>query len=214
MAEAPCATTFIALPTLPWVDGTLPRDVSGDFETAGVYESGFRREFPVQSISQLGMTLEGQSAGRTGTGVTVELATGQRRAGTIAWLGAAAFGVAFDAPINVLALINRNLINQPVERRTMPRVELRCSGWLRDANDLAAITIRNISAGGLQIEGPTLPPIGAEVLIYVEGLSIPPGKLIWKRENIAGVQLNTELSWALIVPWLRQLVRTSVGEGA
>ena len=207
MAEAPCATTFIALPRLPWVDATVPLDSRGELERAAVYESGFRTEYPLQSISELGVTLEGHFSSPSGARVTVELATGQRPAGTVAWLGASAFGVAFDEPINLLALINRNLINQVVERRTMPRVELRCPAWLRDADEVCAITIRNISGGGLQIEGDTLPSVGADVLVYVEGLDLPPGKLIWKRDNLAGVQLVSDVSWAVIVPWLRQLIR-------
>ena len=95
-----------------------------------------------------------------GEEVAVELATGQRPAGTIDWVAGGEAGIRFKQPIDMLALLNRKLVSQPGERRTMPRVELRCGVGIKWGINLAAATLRNISARGLQVEGDGLPPQG------------------------------------------------------
>ena len=69
-------------------------------------------------------------------------------------------------------------------------------------------TLRNISAHGLQLEGDDLPSIGAYVTLFIEGLNIPPGEVVWKRGRLAGVEVIEELSWTSIIPWIRAIVRS------
>ena len=66
-----------------------------------------------------------------GDRVAVELATGQRAAGKIAWSDRGELGVRFEESIDVIALLNRKLVSQTPERRTMPRLEVRA---LRTSN--------------------------------------------------------------------------------
>lgn len=213
MMEASSATNFIVLPQFPPADESLSLvRPTGEFERAGLYDSGLRTECEVQSISALGATLYGHSSSPTGQQVTLELATGQRASGSIAWVRGSCCGLDFNQPIDVLALVNRNLLNQPRERRKMPRVELRCTAWLKDQEELSIVTIHNISSGGLQLEGDVLPSVGSDVTLYLEGLNVPPGELIWRRDRLAGIQLQHELNWALIMPWLRSLIRNEASQ--
>src|SRR4029077_11425900 len=95
----------------------------------------------------------------------IELSTGQRTAGKIAWTGRNEVGVRFDDSIDVIALLNRKLVSRTRERRTMPRLEglaplpVKCGGQFWLAN------LRNISARGLQIEGDELPSAGVYVSV-------------------------------------------------
>jgi hypothetical protein len=107
----------------------------------------------------------------------------------------------------VLALINRELVSQPVERRAMPRVEIRCGAFLKFGGDIVPVIVRNISARGLQLEGDGLPSAGTYVSVLVEGLNIPAGEVAWRKTNLAGIALLDELSWSSIMPWIRGLVR-------
>ena len=211
--EAASETNFIVLPQLPWADEacSLPQARAG-LEKAGLYDLGFRSECEIESISALGATLHGYSSSQIGRHVTLELATGQRSTGVIAWAEGSSCGLSFNQPIEVLALINRNLLNQPRERRMMPRVQLRCTAWLKEKDELSMVTIHNISAGGVQLEGENLPGVGSEVTLYVEGLNIPPGELIWRRGNRSGIQMRHELSWTSIMPWLRSMVRNEASK--
>ena len=67
--------------------------------------------------------------------------------------------------------------------------------------------LRNISSGGLQLEGSDMPPVGTFVSIFVEGLNIPSGEVLWNRGELVGVELFEELSWTSIIPWVRNSVR-------
>jgi hypothetical protein len=69
--------------------------------------------------------------------------------------------------------------------------------------------MRNISSGGLQIEGEELPAIGTFVSVFIEGLNIPAGEIIWRQGKLAGIELFEELSWTSIIPWVRNAVRKS-----
>jgi len=137
----------------------------------------------------------------------VELATGQRPAGKIAWTDGRELGVRFDDSIDVIALLNRKLVSQTPERRTMPRLEVRCLAHVKCGENFCPAMLRNISSGGLQLEGREMPTVGAYVSIFVEGLSVPSGEVIWSRGDLIGVELLDELSWTSIIPWVRGTVR-------
>jgi hypothetical protein len=86
-------------------------------------------------------------------------------------------------------------------------VELRCNAWIKYAQDFLPAVVRNISARGLQLEGTGLPPEGTYVSVFVEGLNIPPGEVMWTEGKLAGIELLEQLSWSSIMPWIRGLIR-------
>lgn len=207
MTEPSSVTTFVVGERLPWPEDSSAPDDKGPFDPGVIYDSGSRLECSIRKISALGATLRSELEKAPGDRVAVELGTGQRPSGTIAWASGGEIGVSFNEPVDVLALINRNLLSQAGERRSMPRVEIRCGVHLKWAGELAPAVLRNISAHGVQVEGDTLPARGTFVSVFVEGLNIPPGEVIWTKGNLAGIELFEELSWASIMPWLRETVR-------
>lgn len=210
MAEARSVTTFIMEDRLPWPEDGSRADFSGPFDAGVIHESNHQHQCSVRRISALGATLRGYLASAPGDEVAVELVNGQRPAGTIDWVRGDEAGIIFKRPIDMLALINRNLISQPAERRAMPRVELRCSLYVKWGANLAAASLRNISAGGLQIDGDELPPRGTFVSVFIEGLNVPAGEVVWGKGNLAGIELLEELSWSSIIPWIREVGRREV----
>lgn len=205
--EGPSVTVFVMGDRLPWPDDSSPPDELGPLDAGVVHESGRREECSIRKISALGATLRGELAKVPGDDIAIELVTGQRPAGTIDWVKGGETGIRFTQPVDVLALINRKLVSQPVERRMMPRVELRCRVHIKCGGALAIATMRNISARGLQIEAEKLPAKGTYVSVFVEGLNVPPGEVIWNKGGVAGIELFEELSWSSIMPWIRGVVR-------
>jgi hypothetical protein len=206
MSQSPSLTTFVVGDRLPWPEEAAVGDDSRAFDRAVVYEAGFAKECSLRKISALGAIVRGTLDNVPDQAVALELQTGQRPPGTIAWQTGGEAGISFKDPVNVLALITRNLVSQPAERRAIPRVELRCDAWIKDGDDFAAASLRNISARGLQLEGDALPVSGSTISLFVEGLNIPAGQVVWRKDNLAGVELQHDLSWAYIIPWLRALV--------
>ena len=206
MAEAPSVTTFVMGARLPWPDDSPVPAEAGPFDAGVIHGSGQRQDCAIRKISALGATLRGEFPS-SGDGIAVELATGQRPAATVEWVRSGETGIRFDQPVDMLALINRTLVSQPVERRAMPRVEIRCGAFLKAAGEAVPVTVRNISAGGLQIEGVGLPAAGTFVSVFIEGLVVPAGEIAWRKNELAGIELLDELSWTSIMPWIREQMR-------
>ena len=127
--------------------------------------------------------------------------------GKIAWTGRGELGVRFDDQVDMAALLNRKLVSLTPERRTMPRVEVRAPAYVKWSQNVSLAALRNISARGLQLEGEELPAIGTYVSVFVEGLNIPAGEVVWRRDKLAGIKVFEELSWTSIIPWMRQMIR-------
>ena len=209
MSASPSVTTFVMAPELPWPDDAPPADALGALDVVAVTVAGERRECGVRKISALGATVRGGfgTGAAPGAAVAVELATGQRPLGTIDWVSGGEAGIRFDRPIDMVALLNRTMISQPGERRTMPRVELRCHVGMKWGASLAAASLRNISARGLQVEGQDLPPRDTFVSLFIDGLVMPAGEVVWRRGALAGIELMEELRWSSLMPWVRAMSR-------
>ncbi len=207
MTDATSVTTVVVGDRLPWPDDASGAISRGPFDESVIYHSGVRHQCEIRKISALGATLTSDLAPALGERVMVELATGQRPAGKIAWTDGRELGVRFDDSIDVIALLNRKLVSQTPERRTMPRLEVRCLAHVKCGENFCPAMLRNISSGGLQLEGREMPTVGAYVSIFVEGLSVPSGEVIWSRGDLIGVELLDELSWTSIIPWVRGTVR-------
>lgn len=210
MAGTSSVTTFIVGERLPWPDDAPPPAALGPFDAGAIYDASSRQDCFIRKISALGATVRAAVAKAPGDPVAIELGTGQRPAGKIEWVRGGEAGVSFNQPVDLLALINRSLINQPAERRKMPRVELRCPVHIKSGGSFDRVTMRNISANGLQIEGEDLPAMGTFVSLFVDGLVVPPGEIVWRKDNLAGIELFEEMSWTSIVPWIREIMRKGV----
>jgi hypothetical protein len=78
---------------------------------------------------------------------------------------------------------------------------------LRWAGRCDAVTLRNISAKGLQLQGEELPARGTFLSVFVDGLVVPAGEVVWRKDDLAGVELFEEMSWTSLVPWIRSMMR-------
>src|SRR6266567_4217163 len=185
MAEAASVTTFVVGDRLPWPDDIATALERGPLDTAAIFISGARQPCSIRKISALGVTVVSDLAPALGEKVAVE----------------------FDDHVDMAALLNRKLVSLTPERRSMPRVEVRSSAYLKWSQSLSLASLRNISARGLQLEGDELPTMGTYVAVFVDGLNIPPGEVVWRQDKLAGIELFEELSWTSIIPWVRQMIR-------
>ena len=205
MSQSVSLTSFVMEHRLPWAEGSSAAPAgAGRFDQAVIIDGGQRSACSIRSVSSLGATLTGEIAPQQGEQLAIELVTGQRPAATVEWARDGEAGVRFKQPIDVLALINRTLISQPAERRSMPRVELRCGVRLKWGATVCDAILRNISARGMQLEAVGLPPIGTCLSIQIDGLKIPAGEVMWRKDDLAGVQLMEELRWTSLMPWIRK----------
>lgn len=206
MANSVSLTSFVMADRLPWAEGCSAAPAgAGRFDESFVVEAGKRHPCTIRSVSPRGAIVSGELAVREGAELALELVSGQRPAGTVDWVEDGEAGVRFRQSIDVLALINRTLISQPTDRRSMPRVELRCGVRLQWGATVRDAILRNISSRGMQLEGDDLPPKDTYLTIQIDGLVVPPGEVMWRKDNLAGIQLMEELSWTSLMPWIRKV---------
>ena len=207
LADTASVTTVVVGDRLPWPDDSSTSVERGPLDSAAIYHLGVRQDCQIRKISALGVTVSSNLVPALGERVAVEIATGQRPAGKIAWTGRGELGIRFDDSIDVIALLNRKLVSQTPERRIMPRLEVRCLAHIKCGEHFWPAMLRNISTRGLQLEGSELPSLGTYVSVFVEGLTMPPGEVVWRRDNLAGVEVFEELNWTSIIPWIRNAIR-------
>lgn len=207
MVDAASVTTVVVGDRLPWPDEQAASRPDGPYDPAALYVAGIRHDCVIRKISALGVTLESELVPALGDKVSVELITGQRPVGRIAWTARSELGVRFEDSIDVIALLNRKLVSQTRERRTMPRLEMRSMCHIKCGEHFWPAMLRNLSTRGLQAEGSELPAIGTYVSLFIDGLTIPAGEVVWRKNNLAGIELVEDLSWTSIIPWVRAAIR-------
>jgi hypothetical protein len=46
------------------------------------------------------------------------------------------------------------------------------------------------------------------VSLFIDGLNVPSGEIVWAKGNLAGIELMEELAWSSLMPWIRDQHRT------
>lgn len=120
------------------------------------------------------------------------------------WSDGAEAGLAFEAPVDVLGLVARNLARTSAERRRLPRIELRHTVGLHRGGEVEQVRTRDISQGGVGLETRAL-AVGDMVQLTFDGLRPLDGAVRWRTEETVGVAFAQELGWQTLLPWLRSL---------
>lgn len=210
MDQGQSITTFVLDDRLPWPDDGAGARNDGEFERGALIAGGNRHPCTIRKIAPRGATVGATRVeAAAGTPLALELVNGLRRSGRVEWSRAGEIGLAFAEPVDIVALINRNLVAQPAERRAMPRVEVRQPLHVKWCENLEPAVIRNISSNGLQVEGARLPPVGTLTSLFVEGINLPPAELVWRQGQLAGFELFEELRWSSLIAWVREVSRSA-----
>ena len=189
MDEQPVETTqYSVLATPPG----KPERRSGDRHVSllrvGALQIGSRRELClIRNISAGGMMIRPYSPIETGSRISVELKQGDMVSGVAQWSADGLVGVAFDTPIDVVALLSGS---GDGPRPRMPRIELGCTALLRHDGDVYRVRVVNISQGGICLSVPSDLEIDSNVVVSLTGLHAAAGVVKWKEADQYGVGFN------------------------
>jgi len=137
---------------------------------------------------------------KVGQELTVELKCGQPLSGRIAWVEDPNVGLAFDQPIDVVAMLSQS---EDGPRPRMPRIETRSFVTIRRGASILRGRACDISQGGIKVE------IGGdfvrneEVVVTLPGLPPQPGVLRWSDGSSVGITFNRLLPLPTLIEWLR-----------
>jgi hypothetical protein len=134
--------------------------------------------------------------------------------GIVEWRNGSDVGLRFDSPIDIFALLARNLVSQPGERRRMPRVELLCPALLESASRTELVTTRDVAQGGVKIDTPVPLKVQERVMLTLEGFRPLEGEVRWVEGFVAGIAFQRELSWQELMPWLKQRREAALRQSA
>ena len=158
MTQASSNTIFVVENRLPWPDDSSALGEKGEFESRRA--DRFRRSHAMLDPQDFGARRDARHRPENRRRERGHAGTRQWAApGRNGRLGRPArIGHPFQRAAGRPRADQPTLVSQPVERRSMPRVELRCAVHIKYAEHYQPATMRNISARGLQIEGEGLPP--------------------------------------------------------
>ena len=154
----------------------------------------------IRNISAGGMMIRAYSPVPVGARLTVELKQGDPVSGTVQWNEEGLTGVAFDKPIDVLALLA-----PPEEgpRPRLPRIEVGCTAWIRQEAELIRARVINVSQGGVRVEAATPLTIRGDVVVTLPGLTPAAGVVKWRDDDAYGIAFNRALVLSELVHWLK-----------
>ena len=166
---------------------------------------GARELCLVRNISSMGLMLHVYSSLAEGQRVFVELKTGQQLGGRVQWMDAGAnVGIAFDEPIDVMAMLASHVVGSTELKPRMPRVEVRCAATLRMGGRTYRVVTRDVSQGGAKVMLDAVLPADADVVLAMEGFHSLHGVVRWCDGAVAGVTFNTVIPWPQLVRWLKE----------
>jgi hypothetical protein len=164
---------------------------------------GDRRELClIRNVSAGGMMVRPYSTIEPGTRISIELKHGHTVSGVAQWSENALVGVAFDSPVDVIALLS-SANDGPAPR--MPRMELNCAAWLRQDADVYRTQGVNISQGGMCVSTDAELAAGAHVVVSLPGLAPTAGVVKWRSSDSYGIGFNRVFAVDELMRFLKAL---------
>jgi hypothetical protein len=199
------------LDTIYSLSGEVPAALgAGEVQDDGALREGaltsgsVKRACWVRKVSAGGAILHCAHEVSIGERLELELLNGERLAGRVVWRSGADIGLSFDMPVDVFAIIARDIVNQPGERRRMPRVEIVSQALLETDGGTELVTTRDISQGGIKVDVPFALEPEQKVTVTLDGLHPVPGVVRWSQGNIAGIAFQPELGWQDLMLWVKE----------
>jgi hypothetical protein len=136
------------------------------------------------------------------TRLSVELKQGDMVSGIAQWAENGLVGVAFDEPIDVVALL-RGTGDGP--RPRMPRIDLECTALLRYDGKVFRTQVVNISQGGICLNVPLDLPASSDVVVTLDGLHAAAGVVKWMEAELCGIRFNRVFPVGELMQFLQEL---------
>jgi hypothetical protein len=203
LEELPIETTVYSMSTEPPAEKNRRADERHlTLFRVGAIILGDRRELClVKNISAGGASIRAYCILEPETALHIELKEGQPVAGRVTWVKGGDAGITFDERVDVIELLKSS---DDAVRPRMPRIEVRCIGFVREGAIVHRSILHNISQGGLSVESANPLTVGADVTVTLPGLPPQGAAVRWKNENRYGISFNNVLSLSALVTWLQE----------
>ena len=179
--------------------------VAQDLDAGVAIRGSVRNACFIRRLSSAGAVIHADFEIQLDERLGLELENGQRLEGIVAWTSGSEAGLRFERPVDVFAIIARNMVNMPGERRRLPRIQVRCGAHLEAPSGAERAATIDISQGGIKLEARLKLEPGDAVTVTPEGLFPIPGVVRWARGGTAGIAFLPERNWQELMPWLKDM---------
>ena len=155
----------------------------------------------VRDISTEGLKAEIYIPVEPGTHVEIEVRTGHKLCGNIAWAEPDMIGVSFDEPMPMAAMLAHCSFDERVGALRPPRLNVDMNGLLKLGSEERAVRIGNISQAGVQIDARDPLHAGAPCAIALPGLAPRAATVRWWRDDQAGLLLSEPFDYTEFAEW-------------
>lgn len=170
------------------------------FRVGTMTVDGRRELCLIKNMSDGGMMVRPYCELVEGTALTIELKTGFAVPCVVAWVRDNSVGVEFAVPVDVIEILSSADDGQ---RPRMPRIEVDCFATVRDGSTIHRMRVRDVSQGGVKLEGAPTLGAGTELVVSLHGLNPQAAAVRWSGAGYLGVTFNRLLPLAELVDWLR-----------
>ncbi len=205
LENAASGTVFSFDHEAPVIPAAPEQAVAQDLDAGVAIRGSVRNACFIRRLTSSGAVLHADFALEADERLSLELENGQRLDGTIAWRSGGEAGLTFDRPVDVFAIIARNMVNMPGERRRLPRIQVRCGAHLEAPSGQELAETVDVSQGGAKLQTRLRVHPGEAVQVTLDGLFPIAGVVRWAKDGMAGIAFTPERSWQELMPWLKAL---------
>ena len=203
LETAASGTVFSFEVEAPGLPAAPEQGAAQDLDAGVAIRGSVRNACFIRRLTSAGAVLHADFEMQAEERLSLELENGQRLDGTIAWRSGGEAGLTFDRPVDVFAIIARNMVNMPGERRRLPRIQVRCGVHLETPSGQELAESVDVSQGGIKLMSRLRLNPGDPVQVTPEGLFPIAGVVRWAKDGIAGIAFTPERTWQELMPWLK-----------
>ena len=163
----------------------------------------------LRDVSSEGLKAEVYCELAVGDRIAIDLKTGHRVQGQVAWTREQIIGMAFDAAVPMLDMLAHCSFDDRVMKIRPPRLTMNMPGILRIDDDYDEIDFQlcDISQAGMKVLLSRAVRPGTTCLVKLDALEPRKAVVRWQRQGEAGILLLLPLSYGEFAAWRRALMR-------
>ena len=158
----------------------------------------------VRNISSGGLSARVYRKLTGGEQVQVELRSGERLNGSVVWERDWEVGIVFPELIDVDTVLASRWVAEIGARRTLPRIEVPCRGWLKMGSRSYTAVLQDISQGGAKVQTQA-PLVDRDSLVLgLPDLPAVPGVVRWVGGTDVGISFNECIPFEQLARWIQK----------
>lgn len=159
----------------------------------------------IRNISAGGLMAEAVTTPSAGAAVTIEIDSGCRLPGTVAWIREDNVGIRFDSRVDLRALFSGERPRIGYRPRP-PRLDMKCRATVRLGGVYHHVDVEDVSAGGIKLRLSLAKAAGRKAVVAIEGMTPVRGQVRWSKDGMTGIAFDRMIPFEELVRWMAKRI--------